>query len=73
MAQKASTLLVARESFTGTVAGVTLDLRQGDLIEATHPAVAKWPDLFDSPPLRFPVRGGIEQATAAPGEKRTHK
>lgn len=66
-------ILIAKQSFVGEVAGQHLDVRMGDLFEADHPAVAKWPDLFTPPALRFPVvrkAARVEQATAAPGEKR---
>lgn len=63
---KASPLLIARESFVSEHDGSMLEIRQGDLIEADHPLARKHPNLFSEPELRFPV----EQATAAPGEKR---
>ncbi len=69
MAQKKPSLLVAREGFVGGLDGETIYINQGDLIEADHPIVKKWPDLFEPPLLKFPTRG-IEQATAAPGETR---
>lgn len=63
-------LLAARESFVTELAGELFDLREGDLIEADHPIVKKYPRLFEAPILRFPVKNRVEQATAAPGEKR---
>ncbi len=69
MATQKPTLLVAREGFVGGLDGKDIYIEKGDLVEADHPIVKKWPELFEAPLLRFPVRG-IEQATAAPGEKR---
>jgi hypothetical protein len=44
---------------------------KGDLFEADHPAVRKWPHLFEAILIRYPVtRTLVEQATAGPGEKR---
>lgn len=63
-------ILSARDSFIGEAGGEKLDIRKGDLFEASHPAVKKWPDLFEPVRFRFPSSGGVEQATAAPGEKR---
>jgi len=65
-----TTILVVRESFVGRVGKDEYDFHKGELIESSHPAVAKWPAAFDAPTLRYPVRGGVEQATRAPGEKR---
>lgn len=66
-------IVVAKESFIGEIKGVTFDIKAGDLFEDDHPAVAKWSSLFGPVALRFPVerKGKVEQATAAPGEKRT--
>lgn len=64
-----SSIFAAKDSFAGEVEGEFLDVRKGDLFEADHPAVVKWPDLFEPVRFRFPSRG-VEQATAAPGEKR---
>lgn len=65
-----TTIFSARDSLVGEVDGETLDIRKGDLFESSHPAVKKWPDLFEPVRFRFPARAGVEQATAAPGEKR---
>lgn len=61
--------LVALDSFTGSVDGEVRVFRQGEPVRSTDPAVKKWPHLFG--PQRIhnePLR--VEQATAAPGEKR---
>jgi hypothetical protein len=62
----ASDALVVRESFVGRVKNEERLFREGELIRANDAAVEKWPDKFG--PLEF--RHGVEQATAAPGEKR---
>jgi hypothetical protein len=70
MAKAASTgVLVARESFVCEHDGQPCDIRAGDLFEADHPIVRRFPDHFEQPRFRFPT-GRVEQATAAPGEKR---
>lgn len=72
MAKAADTVLQARTSFTATVDGARIDFHRGDLIDADHPAVSKWPDKFGPITVqhRSPKNERIEQATAAPGEKR---
>jgi hypothetical protein len=62
-----SSLLVARESFVAELDGTEYDIKEGELIEADHPLARKLPHQFIAPTLRFPK---VEQATAAPGEKR---
>ncbi len=63
-------VLRATTSFQGVLDGKVFTAHEGDLIDADHPAVKRWPNLFG--PLivvhRTPER--IEQATARPGEKR---
>lgn len=46
--------------------GRKIDVTKGQRFEDTHPAVKKWPEMFglDDSVVR------VEQATAAPGEKR---
>jgi hypothetical protein len=63
-------VLVTREAFVCELDGQQYDLKGGDLIEADHPLVKKYPDHFADPVFRFPAPGRVEQATAAPGEKR---
>jgi hypothetical protein len=61
----------AAEAFIGEVDGETLRVVKGDLFEANHPAVRKWPHLFVPIHIRYPTASPkVEQATAAPGEKR---
>jgi hypothetical protein len=61
-------------SFQATIDGQLVSFVAGKLIPADHEAVAKWPQYFRSPEIDYPVKRTaepvIEQATAAPGEKR---
>lgn len=65
-------LVKAHGSFNTELRGVIYDVRAGDVFESDHPLVAKMPDQFDAVAFRFPVKRSfqVEQATAAPGEKR---
>lgn len=63
-------LVQAKEAFSGAIDGERINARPGDLFEADHPAVRKWPHLFIPVVLRYPIKRSVEQATAAPGEKR---
>lgn len=67
MPDKSETLVVL-DSFTGNVGGEDRVFRQGEPIRASDPAVKKWPHLFGQQRVYNEPR--IEQATAAPGEKR---
>ncbi len=65
----ASENLVVLESFVGSVDGKEDRVfRQGENIHANDPAVKKWPHLFGE--ARFVHDKPVEQATAAPGERR---
>lgn len=66
-------VLLALESFVTAVNGERLTFSKGDPIEADHPAVKANPHLFGPLVFRHPVGSRVEQATAAPGEKRTLK
>ena len=59
-------IVMALTSFVGQDGAV---ISEGDLYTSDHPAVKKWPDLFKSVVARA-AEPRIEQATAAPGEKR---
>lgn len=64
-------ILVVKESFVGELGGQPVTYRKGEAVHPDDPAIQKWPEHFE--PLTFvhPVkRGRVEQATAAPGEKR---
>ena len=67
MAATTDQTFVVLQSFVGRVGDEDRAFREGDLIRANDPAVKKWPHLFG--PVRF-THDRIEQATAAPGEKR---
>jgi hypothetical protein len=69
MANTSDTLAVLA-SFVGKVKDGEDDriFREGELIRADDPAVKKWPEKFGPPNLPHEPR--VEQATAAPGEKR---
>jgi hypothetical protein len=71
MAKTNPSVLTALEAFVCEVKGERLAFSKGDPIEADHPAVKQNPHLFGPLVFRHPTRGGVEQATAAPGEKRT--
>jgi hypothetical protein len=49
--------------------GVMVITRKGDLLYADDPLVARLPQYFGPPKVRA-WRSNVEQATAAPGEKR---
>ncbi len=67
-------IVQALQSFVGGCDGETFTVSKGDLFEADHPLVRKSRVLFGPALIRYPIkRAGeprIEQATAAPGEKR---
>jgi len=61
-------LVVALESFVGLVGSEDRFVREGDLVRASDPIVRKFPKFFA--PAIATDEPRIEQATAAPGEKR---
>lgn len=67
MAINTADTLVVLDSFVGSVGDEERTFRKGDLVRSSDPAVKKWPHLFG--PARF-AHDRVEQATAAPGEKR---
>ena len=67
MPRAAAELVSVLESFIGHDGKEERTFRIGDLVAANDPAVKKWPHLFG--PIEH-INRGIEQATAAPGEKR---
>jgi len=60
--------LEALDSFVGNLNGKDIGFRKGEPVSADHPAVKKWPGLFA--PVTIRHAHTVEQATAAPGEKR---
>lgn len=59
---------VVKDGFVGDYGKGATSFPQGDRFDASHPAVKKWPQLFRPEIARDELR--VEQATAAPGEKR---
>ena len=57
----------ATTSFIARVGDVDVPVKAGDLADADADIVRKYPSLFEPTPVRF---ARVEQATAAPGEKR---
>ena len=57
------------DTFPGKVKtpGKSIQVVRGQNFDSNHPAVKKWPDMFGQVEQ---VHGQVEQATAAPGEKR---
>jgi hypothetical protein len=67
-ARKKVDLFMATESFATTVDGEPTFVRKGELAHGDHPILKTHKDLFK--PAENYVRFDVEQATAAPGEKR---
>jgi hypothetical protein len=64
-------LFVARQSFATIVDGATVIIQQGTVVDSGDPVLKGRKQLFEpfAPKIRnYP--GRVEQATAAPGEKR---
>lgn len=70
MTEHATTYVRVRESFVGSVGREDIDFRQGELVPAAHPAVSRWPSMFEPVSSRFDAPARVEQATAAPGQRR---
>jgi hypothetical protein len=66
------TILQVKTSFNATIDGGPVFFHAGELIDADHQAVKTWPQYFGSPKIdhRTKAEPVVEQATAAPGEKR---
>lgn len=64
-----SAIVVAKQSFAATINGTSRVIRRGTTFSADHPIVEAHSENFKP----FEVDYGIEQATAAPGEKRSTK
>lgn len=61
------------ESFIGNLDGIEVEYQKGEVVGADDPAVKKMPSHFEPIVVKGgAVRGGVEQATAAPGEKRSY-
>jgi hypothetical protein len=61
-------LYQAKESFVTQLEGEQVSVAAGDLVRAGHPLLKGREELFK--PAKNWVRFDVEQATAAPGEKR---
>jgi hypothetical protein len=71
MAKAAAEVMVALASFVGAVGSTEVNIREGWLFASDDPIVRKYPTLFGPVVVRVSVPGArVEQATAAPGEKR---
>ena len=72
MARTADLILQANTSFNATVGGVAVAIHEGETIDANHPLVQRYPEYFGPVVVmhRAPRTPAVEQATAAPGEKR---
>lgn len=60
-------LYEAKESFVATIDGEITPVKKGQLFRADHPILKRREHLFKPTDM---VRSEVEQATAAPGEKR---
>ena len=63
-------------SFVGSLDGGGIEYHKGEIIDGDDPALKRWPEYFEPLVVREHLRDGkkeaaVEQATAAPGEKRT--
>lgn len=65
----------ANQGFATTLDDEPLFVQKGELVRAGHPLLKGREDLFDPADDfgRFDHRSEVEQATAAPGEKRSEK
>ena len=62
-------ILRATVSFIAAIDGIDVPVKAGDLADASSAVAKKYPTLFGPAEVRF-AGPRIEQATAAPGEKR---
>jgi hypothetical protein len=61
-------LVRPRSPFVSTALGYDVVLSRADILEDDHPHVTAHPDCFE--PVRATITSPVEQATAAPGERR---
>jgi hypothetical protein len=64
-----ATYYTVRESFIGNLDGEEVEYHRGEVVDADDPAVGRWRIHFEPLVVRQ-YRHRVEQATAAPGEKR---
>jgi hypothetical protein len=62
-------IVQATTSFIASIDDQDVPVKAGDLADAGSAVVRKYPSLFTPAAVRF-AAGRVEQATAAPGEKR---
>jgi hypothetical protein len=65
-----SAFYTVKESFVGTLGGHEVEYHKGEVVPANDPAVKKMPAHFEELVIRGGQNRSVEQATAAPGEKR---
>jgi hypothetical protein len=63
-------IVQCRTSLSGNLRGEEIIVREGDLYYSDDPIVEKWPDSFGPIKVHGATEAPVEQATAAPGEKR---
>ena len=63
-------VMQALETWHGALGGEVISVVKGTLFYSDSPEVKLWPDKFGPAVVRGTPPGKIEQATAAPGEKR---
>lgn len=67
-------LFAARRAFATSIDGVTVVIQPGQVVDENDPVLKGRAELFEdfAPKIRkYPGQRGVEQATAAPGEKRS--
>lgn len=64
-------LMKSKTPFTTSVGGIPVVVRRGELVPADHELVKANPAYFE--PAEQHTRFTVEQATAAPGEKRMNE
>jgi hypothetical protein len=71
MPRKKVTYYRAKASFVTQYEGESVNVPAGEIVRAGHPILKRREDLFE--PVESFGRFDVEQATAAPGEKRGEK
>jgi hypothetical protein len=67
----ASDYYTVSTSFIGSLHGGGVEYRKGEVVSGDDPALKRWPEYFEPLVVReHLVERPVEQATAAPGEKR---
>lgn len=65
-----ASIVQANTSFVALVGRDEVPVKKGDLADADSAVAKKYPTLFEPVAVRFTGGPRVEQATAAPGEKR---